>query len=54
LQKHLGSPVSGGHFNRWLALFFKTVDENFTGKKAEEVKSRAENILGIFQAKMGL
>lgn len=54
LQKHLGLPVNAVHFNQWLALFFETVDENFTGRRADEAKSRAESIAGIFQAKMGL
>lgn len=32
------------HFERWLNLFFVTVDQNFTGAKAEEAKHRALNI----------
>ena len=54
LQKHLPLPIQPQHFERWLTLFKATVDENFTGEKATEVKMRAEGIAGIFQAKMGL
>ena len=54
LQKHLPLPIQREHFSRWLELFQETVDENFKGEKAEEVKIRAVSIAGIFQLKMGL
>jgi hemoglobin len=54
LQKHLHLPIEKNHFSQWLALFRETVDENFYGEKAEEVKMRAQSIAGIFQFKMGL
>jgi hemoglobin len=54
LQKHLSLPLQREHFERWLSLFTKTVNENFGGEKAEEVKMRAQSIAGIFQVKMGL
>lgn len=54
LQKHLPLPVQPQHFDRWLILFRETVNDHFSGEKAEEVKSRATSIAGIFQAKMGL
>jgi hemoglobin len=54
LQKHLPLAIDKSHFNRWLTLFRETVDENFSGEKAEEVKMRAESIAGIFQYRMGL
>lgn len=54
LQKHLPLAIGRDHFNRWLELFKETVDENFKGEKAEEVKLRANSIAGIFQYKMGL
>ncbi len=53
-QKHLPLPIQPPHFERWLQLFRQTVDENFEGEKATEVKSRAEAIAGIFQLRMGL
>ena len=54
LQKHLPLPIGKNHFSRWLELFKETVDENFEGEKAEEVKMRADSIANIFQFKMGL
>ena len=54
LQKHLALPIKGQHFDRWLLLFKETVDENFHGEKAEEVKMRSEAIADIFQYKLGL
>jgi hemoglobin len=54
LQKHLPLPIDKKHFSRWLELFKKTIDENFSGEKAEEVKMRAESIASIFQLRMGL
>jgi hemoglobin len=54
LQKHLPLQIDKSHFSQWLALFTATVDENFAGEKAEEVKMRAQSIAGIFQLKMGL
>jgi hemoglobin len=54
LQKHLPLAIDQSHFNRWLSLFKETVDENFEGDKAEEVKMRAKSIAGVFQVKMGL
>ncbi len=53
-QKHLPLALSTQHFDRWLALWMKTVDENFEGEKAEEVKMRAKSIAGVFQVRMGL
>jgi hemoglobin len=52
--KHIPLPVDKNHFERWLKLFMETVDENFTGEKAEEAKSRATSIAGIFQYKLSV
>jgi hemoglobin len=54
LQKHLPLAIDKTHFEQWLALFRETVDENFEGEKADEVKMRAQSIAGIFQVKMGI
>ena len=54
LQKHLPLPIESRHFDQWLKYFIETVDENFTGEKAEEVKMRAQSIAGIFQMRMGI
>jgi hemoglobin len=54
LQRHLPLAIDKSHFGQWLVLFKETVDENFSGDKAEEVKMRAQSIADIFQFKMGL
>ncbi len=51
---HTDLPISTDHFQRWLELFKKTVDENFRGRKAEEAKEKADSIAHIFQTKLGL
>jgi hemoglobin len=53
-QKHLALPIRAEHFTQWLALFGQTIAENFSGEKADEAKSRATNIAGVFQFKLGL
>ncbi len=53
-QKHTNLPIGQEHFSEWLTLFIQTVDENFKGEKADEIKTRAQNIALVFQHKMGL
>ena len=52
--KHVGLPVKGEHFARWVGLFTGTVDELFAGPKAEEAKGYARSIADAFQLRMGL
>ena len=40
------------HFERWLQLFHATVDELFTGEKAELAKQRATSIATVMQIKI--
>jgi hemoglobin len=54
LQHHLNLPIGKEHFDKWLMLFHETINENFSGDKAKEVKDRALAIAGIFQFKLGL
>jgi hemoglobin len=54
LAKHLHMQLKKEDFNRWLFHFTNTVNEHFTGEKAEEAKQRAESIAGIFMFKMGI
>ncbi|MGK7389076.1 MAG: group III truncated hemoglobin [Candidatus Cyclobacteriaceae bacterium M2_1C_046] len=49
---HMALPLSEDHFRQWVKLFTSTVDELFAGQKAEEAKTKAENIAGIFKFKM--
>ncbi|WP_369426419.1 group III truncated hemoglobin [Pontibacter anaerobius] len=50
--KHIALPVGAEHFERWLVLFFTTIDELFTGKKAAEAKWRAEKMADMFASKI--
>ncbi len=49
---HANLPVDKIHFDRWLTLFHETVDENFSGQKAEEAKWRADKMAEMFQYKI--
>jgi hemoglobin len=53
-QKHMSLPLEGKHFDRWLELFFLTVDETFIGDKAIEVKDRAQSIARVWQYKLNI
>ena len=52
--KHAVLPVEQAHFERWLALFTQTLDENFSGPKAVEAKGRALSIADTFARRMGV
>ena len=43
--------LTPGHFQKWIELFTSTVDENFSGDKAELAKQRAVSIATIMQLK---
>ena len=49
---HAVLPVDKSHFEEWIRLFFETIDENFTGKKAIEAKWRAAKMADMFQYKI--
>jgi hemoglobin len=49
---HVKLPIDEQHFQRWLELWRGTIDELFSGQKAEEAKARATSIAGIFQVKL--
>lgn len=49
---HVDLPIDKEHFDRWLKLFDKTIDELFIGEKAEEAKTRAAKIAVIFNTKI--
>lgn len=50
--KHLPLPIQKEHFNKWLELFHRTVDDNFEGELAIEAKNRASTIAQIFSHKI--
>lgn len=49
---HAQLPIDASHFERWLELFQGTIDELFTGEKAEEAKWRASKMAEMFQYKI--
>jgi hemoglobin len=49
---HAKLPLEKEHFERWLALFFETVDEEFKGEKAKEAKWRANKMAEMFHYKI--
>lgn len=51
---HIPLDLQIEHFERWLQLFFKTIDEHFKGMKAEEAKNRALRIAKNFTLNLRL
>lgn len=51
---HMKLNLKPEHFQRWLELFYSTVDEHFFGHKAEEIKTRAARIAYNFSLNLGL
>ena len=45
-------PMHPEHFAHWVTLFQATVDELFSGPKAEEAKQRAQSIAGVMMHKV--
>lgn len=41
---HLREDLTADHFERWLNIFVASVDEQFTGERAEFLKMRAHSI----------
>jgi len=50
-ELHQKSAMTQQHFQHWIFLFKTTVDELFSGAKAEEIKDRAFNIANALMAK---
>ena len=46
--------LSRDHFAHWLARFHRTIDALYAGPRADSMKTRAEQIAGVFQVKLGL
>lgn len=49
---HAKLPIEQIHFDKWLALFYVTVNELFEGEKAQEAKWRAEKMAEMFYHKI--
>ena len=52
VEKHLKMPLDKQHFDRWLELFSRIMDENFKGEKVELAKQRAFTIAWTTQYKL--
>lgn len=50
--KHASLPLQSIHFHRWIELFTQTIDENFSGERAEDAKTRAIKMGKLFQSKI--
>lgn len=46
-------PLTPDLFERWLALFFRSVDELFAGPNAEAAKAHARRVAEVMSAKIG-
>lgn len=51
-RQHLPLPIRQNDFIQWLSLFKKTVDEYFTGEKADYTKEMASKIAASFSLRM--
>ncbi len=49
---HARLPVSQQHFDAWLKLWHATLDEHFSGIKAEEAKWRGDKMAVMFLSKI--
>lgn len=49
---HAQLPVEREHFEKWLGLFYKTIDDLFSGEVAKEAKWRANKMAEMFQYKI--
>ncbi len=52
LELNFKTPLKQGHFDRWLELWRTTVDELFSGPRADLAKSHAERVGQAFQARL--
>ncbi|WP_201985612.1 group III truncated hemoglobin [Hymenobacter rubidus] len=52
MAKHFPLPITPAHFQRWLVLFRASVDELFSGPKADDAKARAHSIGAMFEHRM--
>ena len=52
MQLNLKSKLKPAHFEQWLFLWEKTVDELFFGVNADSAKARARNIAGVISYKI--
>lgn len=49
---HAQLPVEQKHFDAWLKQWYETIDEHFTGAKADEAKWRGDKMAVMFLSKI--
>lgn len=49
---HANLPIAKKHFIQWIALFCATVDELFSGEKADRAKWQGQRMAELFQYKI--
>lgn len=49
---HMKLGINSAHFERWMQLFTATIDQLFSGEKADEAKWRAGKMSELFQYKL--
>ncbi len=49
---HAKLPVELEHFERWIGIFYSTVDELFVGEKAERAKWQGQRMAEMFHSKI--
>ncbi len=49
---HKKSPMTKAHFDRWVEVFCQTIDELFSGTKAELAKQRAHSVATVMLIKI--
>jgi len=49
---HAELDIEKKHFDRWISIFYQTVDELFEGKKVDEIKWRADRMAKMFLSKI--
>ncbi|AUC22236.1 MULTISPECIES: group III truncated hemoglobin [Polaribacter] len=58
MKKHVDKNVfvafKKEHFTIWMSYFFKTIDDNFEGERAHNMKNRARSIATVMELKMGV
>ena len=51
-SKHATLRIHKEHFDQWVSLFSKTIDQFYAGPKSAEAKLRAQRMGDMFQAKL--
>lgn len=51
-RQHMPLPIQEQDFGRWVTLFEETVDEHFTGERADYAKQVANNVASSFTVRM--